>query len=81
MNVNGTVDDAVDAQLEGIREKLQTKILVLLRMFCEYDPSLKQDQGVRRLDELMANQVQSVEVVWKGKIQRHFFHVPRELCK
>ena len=47
-------------------EDLQTQILVLLRMFFEFDPSLQQDKQMMRLDELMTTEVQSVEIVWNG---------------
>ena len=68
ITAQGTDDELSDIQIEG---------LVLLQMFCDYNPELWQDITLpRRIRNQMNEAVQSVEVVWNGKLQRRFFPVP-----
>lgn len=63
--------ELTDVQMEG---------LVLLQMFCDYQPSLKDEINLpERVHKVMGKDVTSVEVVWHGILQRRFFHVP-EIC-
>merc|ERR1711871_683343 len=63
--------ELTDVQMEG---------LVLLQMFCDYQPSLKDEINLpERVQKVMGKDVTSVEVVWHGILQRRFFHVP-EIC-
>ena len=73
-------DEAEAEELEEMRLQLQTQILVLLRMFSDYDPALKEDKAMRQIEELLDSEVKTVEIVWNGRLQRRFFHVPQPLC-
>ena len=77
---DGVDEDEAAAELAEVKEMLQTAILVLLRMFSDFDPSLAEDKMMLRLEDLMESEVKSVEIVWNGKLQRRFFHVPQPLC-
>jgi uncharacterized membrane protein YgcG len=75
------VDAEAEAdELEEMKAQLQTQILVLLRMFSDYDPALKEDKAMRQIEDLLESEVKSVEIVWNGRLQRRFFHVPQPLC-
>merc|ERR1711988_421907 len=68
MAQGGAEDELSEIQIEG---------LVLLQMFCDYDPKLWEDITLpKRIRTQMTEAVQSVEVVWNGKLQRRFFPVP-----
>ena len=55
---------------------IQTEGLVLLQMFCDYNPALRSEITLpKRIMSAMGTSVQSVEVVWNGKLQRRFFPV------
>jgi hypothetical protein len=60
---------------------LRVECLVLLQMFCDYRPSLREELG---LDSKKLNVdgvgIASVEILWRGELQRRFFHVPA-ICK
>jgi hypothetical protein len=57
---------------------LRTECLVLLQMLFDYRPALRDELGMEELDEL-PDGVACVEVLWRGALQRRFFHVP-DLC-
>ena len=69
-------DEDSDDDVEEMQESLQQQILVILRMFCDFDPRLKADKTMIRINDLIYNEVQSIEVVWNGRLQRCYFHIP-----
>lgn len=59
---------------------LRTESLVLLQMLCDYKPSLRASlQSVQDAD-IAGVEVACVEILWRGELQRRFFHVPY-ICK
>ena len=59
---------------------MQTAILVLMQMFFDYEPSLKDEIRLPpKIEAMMGRTVTSVEVIWNNSLQRRFFHVP-EIC-
>jgi hypothetical protein len=63
---------------------LRIECLVLLQMFCDYKPSLRKEFEFIESVTQVGSDVASVEVLWRGEIQRRFFHVPvicRDLAK
>lgn len=60
---------------------LKTESLVLLQMLTDFRPSLKKELGLDTDDSDGINDdtVACVEVVWRGELQRRFFHVP-DIC-
>ena len=57
---------------------LQTESLVFLQMLCDYKPSLRVDLGLDK-DMSIGSSVACVEIMWRGELQRRFFHVP-DIC-
>ena len=57
---------------------LQTESLVFLQMLCDYKPSLRADLGLDK-DFSVGSSVACVEIMWRGELQRRFFHVP-DIC-
>jgi hypothetical protein len=56
---------------------LQTESLVLLQMLCDYKPSLRDDlEYVQDANDIVGAEVACVEILWRGELQRRFFHVP-----
>jgi hypothetical protein len=57
---------------------LRVECLVLLQMFCDYKPLLREELD---LDDskiaVKGTGVASVEILWRGELQRRFFHVPK----
>lgn len=64
-----------------ISVELRTESLVLLQMLTDFRPTLKKELG---LDEDMSglggDSVACIEVVWRGELQRRFFHIP-DICQ
>lgn len=56
---------------------LQTESLVLLQMLCDYKPSLRADLGLSKDFMSVGASVACVEIMWRGELQRRFFHVPK----
>jgi hypothetical protein len=56
---------------------LQTECLVLLQMLCDYKPSLRSDLGLNEDIMSVGDSVACVEIMWRGELQRRFFHVPK----
>jgi hypothetical protein len=61
------------------KEELGMQILVLLRIFIEFDQALYNDSNIASAVKNGMQNVKSVEIVWNGQLQRHFFHVPKSL--
>ena len=76
-----TADGEVEVQDPENEEEmvlLKTECLVLLQMLFDYRPALREELGMEELDELPEG-VACVEVLWRGDLQRRFFHVP-DVC-
>jgi hypothetical protein len=56
---------------------LQTESLVLLQMFCDYKPSLRNEMEFMKDSSLIGSEVACVEILWRGELQRRFFHIPK----
>ena len=55
----------------------QTEALVLLQMFFDYRPTLRDEvQLPPRINQMMGRDVTSVEVIWHNQLQRRFFSKP-----
>lgn len=66
-------DTADDENLIALR----TESLVLLQMLCDYKPSLRDDlEHVQDASDIVGAEVACVEILWRGELQRRFFHVP-----
>jgi len=69
-------DDESDESVE-----LRTESLVLMQMLTDFRPSLKEEMGIDdNLTKAVGATVACIEVVWRGELQRRFFHVP-DICK
>jgi hypothetical protein len=68
---------SVDMEVAAMRALLQTQILVLLRTFRECDNTFNPDKMKLGVLKVMESDVQTVEVVWRGKLERRFFAIPR----
>ena len=56
---------------------LRTESLVLLQMLCDYKPSLRDDlEFLQDASDIVGAEVACVEILWRGELQRRFFHVP-----
>lgn len=76
-----SADAPSDPELEEIEVVLQTESLVLLRMLCDFKPSLRNElEVVRDADQKGSSNVASVEIMWRGELQRRFFNIP-DICK
>lgn len=61
--------------------ELRTESLVLMQMLTDFRPSLKKELGIDQdLVKMVGGSVACIEVVWRGELQRRFFHVP-DICK
>lgn len=68
--------NVIEVELDEDTEKLHAECLVLLRMFCDFRPELIRELGIgNKMEEAGAN-VASIEVVWRGELQRRFFLIP-----
>ena len=66
-------------QLDEDTLTLYAECLVLLQMLVDFKPSLVDELGIAdRINDVGAN-VASVEVIWRGELQRRFFQIPK-LC-
>jgi hypothetical protein len=71
----------LDPETEEIEAVLQTESLVLLRMLCDFKPSLRNElEVVREADQKGGGNVASVEIMWRGELQRRFFNIP-DICE
>jgi hypothetical protein len=72
-----------DAEKEEESEEsvaLRTESLVLMQMLTDFRPSLKAELGITNMSDLIGDSVACIEVVWRGELQRRFFHVP-DICR
>ena len=66
---------------------LRTESSVLLKVLCDYKPSIQKELEMTSGDVIQGNsvignmcgEVACVEVLWRGELQRRFFHVP-QIC-
>jgi hypothetical protein len=66
----------IEKEVDEDTERLNAECLVLLRMFCDFKPELIQELGIgNKMEEAGAN-VASIEIVWRGELQRRFFLIP-----
>jgi hypothetical protein len=72
--------EEVDEEVVEIEHLLRTESLVLLQMLCDFKPSLRDELEVLKEDDGLGESVASVEIMWRGELQRRFFNVP-ELCQ
>lgn len=57
---------------------LRTESLVLLQMFCDYKPQLRFELDLMKdASSLVGSEVACVEIMWRGELQRRFFHIPK----
>jgi inositol 1,4,5-triphosphate receptor type 3 len=57
---------------------LRTECLVLIQMLCDFKPSLRDELGLADgIEAIVGQNVSSIEVTWRGELQRRFFHVPK----
>jgi hypothetical protein len=86
------IKDKVDPELEELEVELRTESVVLLQMIQDYSPTMKlQPDFIKDLDDSSSNTrggkinrrnvpgTASVEIMWRGKPHRRFFHVP-DVC-
>ena len=71
---DGEAEEESDESVE-----LRTESLVLMQMLTDFRPSLKTELGIQNMSELIGGSVACIEVVWRGELQRRFFHVP-DIC-
>ncbi len=73
---NGGEEEDSDESVE-----LQTESLVLMQMLLDFRPSLKEELGLgEEFTKLGGDSIACIEVVWRGELQRRFFHIP-DICK
>ena len=82
-----TMDE--DEDIRELETELQTESLVLLQMLCDFRPALREELEVIRISKGSSDtkssiaigeaNVASVEIMWRGELQRRFFNIPR-LC-
>jgi hypothetical protein len=78
----GEGDEEEEEEEENAIAMLQTESLVLLQMFCDYKPSLRNEMDFLKdsngtSSSLIGSEVACVEILWRGDLQRRFFHVPK----
>eukprot|EP00981_Chlorochromonas_danica_P005579 scaffold1159_cov160-Ochromonas_danica.AAC.1 len=78
-----TASDAKTAGAEQESEEsvmLKTESLVLMQMLTDFRPSLKKELDIDDdISKLTGDSVACIELVWRGELQRRFFHIP-EIC-
>ena len=62
-----------------IARELRTESMVLLQMLCNYRPSIREEIGMDENVFKEDSSTTSVEVLWRGELQRRFFHIP-DIC-
>ena len=75
--------EQVPVEVETERAKdLRIKAIVLLRSLMDYDPNVEEILGLTEKDtkKLIGDQTASIEIVWRGELQRRFFRIP-DLCR
>jgi hypothetical protein len=75
-----------DEDIRELETDLQTESLVLLQMLCDFRPSLQDELEVIRIAKGSSGtkssitigeaNVASVEIMWRGELQRRFFNIP-----
>ena len=61
-------------------ESLNSECLVLLQMLCDFKPGLSDELGITSKLKTAGANVASIEVVWRGELQRRFFRIP-DICQ
>lgn len=75
-DISDEKEEEDEDELDEALETLRTESLVLLQIFCDFKPELRQELEV--LDDMgKDNRVVSVEVMWRGELQRRFFNIPK----
>lgn len=61
---------------------LRIKAVVLLRSLMDYDHNVQEILGLTDKDtvKLIGDQTASIEIVWRGELQRRFFRIP-DVCR
>ena len=63
---------------ENATAVLRTESLVLLQMFCDYKPALRNElDALKDATSMLGSEVACVEISWRGALQRRFFHIPK----
>ena len=69
-----------DEEVTQILLELQTESMVLLQSLINYRPSIREELGIKQDDDnFSGSKTVSVEVIWRGELQRRFFHIP-DIC-
>lgn len=81
--------DEEEKEVRDMETELRTQCLVLLQMLCDFRPSLRNELEVIRVAKgnsvsqssitIGEANVASVEIMWRGELQRRFFNIPK-LC-
>eukprot|EP01038_Epipyxis_sp_PR26KG_P007796 gene7796-10591_t len=86
-NNNINIDKVVEESEEAI--ELRTESLVLMQMLTDFRPTLRKELNLDDEDtdgtkassaNSLNDSVACVELVWRGELQRRFFHVPDICC-
>lgn len=77
---NNFVKGSKDIEESDESIALRTESLVLLQMLTDFRPMLKKELGLDDdLSTIFKDSVACIEVVWRGELQRRFFHIP-DIC-
>lgn len=70
--------DEDPSKLTEIQKSILSESFVLLQMLCNCKPSLRYELGLAEdlVDDSLKSGTACVEVMWRGEIQRRYFHVP-----
>eukprot|EP01031_Cornospumella_fuschlensis_P031175 gene31175-37679_t len=75
---NKLVQDSDEESEEAVA--LRTESLVLMQMLTDFRPSLKKELDLDEdVSKLGGDSVACIEVIWRGELQRRFFHIP-DIC-
>ena len=66
-----------EEELDEKTESLHAECLVLLQMLCDFKPSLIGELGIEKSLKAAGANVASIEVMWRGELQRRFFQIPK----
>lgn len=60
--------------------ELKTESSVVMKMLTDYKPSLREEVGIsQNISDSLGKSVACIEIIWRGELQRKFFHVP-DIC-
>lgn len=74
--ISDQAEESEEDELDEALETLRTESLVLLQILCDFKPDLRDELEVLH-DMGKDNRVVSVEVMWRGELQRRFFNIPK----